>query len=211
MLSRFQEKIKQNPRLKQNVLNLLVHPVKTRPRFWLRIFQFLYLKRGKKSVIYKNVRKDLVPFNTFSLGKRSVIESFSTLNNMVGPIRIGDNSRIGIGNTVIGPVTVGNHVNLAQNIVLSGLNHNYRDTQREIDAQGVTTAPVFIDDDVWIGANTVVLAGVTVGKHTVIAAGSVVTRDIPPYCVAAGNPARPVKQYDFKQQEWVKASCSRQQ
>ena len=68
------EKIKQNPALKQAVHRFIMHPVKTRPNWWIRIFSFLYLKRGKGSVIYRSVRQDLPPFNLFSLGKYSVVE-----------------------------------------------------------------------------------------------------------------------------------------
>lgn len=202
--SSLKNKIKKNPRLKRLVLNLLMHPVKTRPRWYVRLLQFLYLERGKKSYIYRSVRKDLVPFNKFSLGSYSVVESFCTLNNAVGDVHIGSHTRIGMGNTIIGPVQIGNHVNLAQNIVVSGLNHNFEDVEKTISEQGVSTATITIKDDVWIGANTVILAGITIGKHTIIGAGSVVKSDIPPYSVAVGNPARVVKKYDFEKKEWIK-------
>lgn len=199
------EKIKANPRLKKFVLHLMMHPVKTRPRLWLRLLQPFYLKRGKKSVIYSNVRKDLVPFNQFVLGNHSVVESFSTLNNAVGDILIGDNSRIGLGNTLIGPVTIGCRVNLAQQVVVSGLNHNYESITTPIDEQGINVSAITIQNDVWVGANSTILAGVTIGEHSVIGAGSVVTKDIAPYSVAVGNPARVIKRYNFEQQKWVKA------
>jgi len=86
-----------------------------------------YIKRGGGSVIYRSVRKDIAPFNKFSIGKNSVIEDFSIVNNLVGDVRIGDHTRIGLGNVVIGPVKIGDHVNLAQNITLSGIDHNFRD------------------------------------------------------------------------------------
>lgn len=202
MPARLKEKIKSNPRLKTFIHHLLIHPVKTRPRRWLRWCRFLYIRRGKGSVIYRNTRIDVVPFNAFSLGTRSVIESFSTVNNMVGDVIIGSRSRIGLGNTIIGPVRIGNDVNLAQGIVVSGLNHNYTDPSQTIISQGVTTAPITIEDDVWIGANAVILAGVTIGRHSVIAAGSVVTRDVPPLTLAGGCPARPLKHYNRETKTW---------
>lgn len=102
-------------------------------------------------------------------------------------------------------VTIGNNVILAQNIVASGLNHEYRDVATPIHLQKVTTAPIKIEDDCWIAANVVITAGITIGKHCVIAAGSVVTKDVPPFSVAAGNPAKVIKRYDFNAKEWVKA------
>ena len=142
------QRIKQNPALKQAVHRFIMHPVKTRPNWWIRLFYFVYLKRGKGSVIYRSVRKDLPPFNQFSLGRYSVVEDFSCLNNAVGDLIIGDYTRIGLGNTIIGPVRIGNHVNLAQNITVTGLNHNYQDAEKSIDEQGVSTQPVTIEDDV---------------------------------------------------------------
>jgi acetyltransferase-like isoleucine patch superfamily enzyme len=68
----------------------------------------------------------------------------------------------------------------------------------------VSTSLITIEDDVWIGANSTVLAGVTIGRHSIVAAGSVVTRSVPPYSVCAGAPAKVVKQYDFEQKAWVK-------
>ena len=182
------QRIKQNPALKKAVHRFIMHPVKTRPNWWIRLFYFVYLKRGKGSVIYRSVRKDLPPFNQFSLGCYSVVEDFCCLNNAVGDLFIGDYTRIGLGNTLIGPVRIGNH----------------QDAEKLIDEQGVSTQPVTIEDDVWIGANSVILPGVILGKHSVVAAGSVVSRSIPAYSICAGCPAKVIKSYDFATKEWKK-------
>lgn len=206
MFDSLKQKIKTNPVLKQWVLFLMMHPVKTRPRRWLRCLQFLYMKKGKKSVIYRSVRKDIVPFSSFVIGNYSVIEDYSIINNAVGDIVIGNYTRVGLGNTIIGPVTIGDKVNMAQNVVISGLNHNFEQVGQTIVEQGVGTKEIIINNDVWIGANSVVLAGVNIGEHVVIGAGSVVAKDIPDFCVAVGNPARIIKQYDIDKKEWIKVS-----
>ena len=198
------EKIKQYPLLKKLALNFVMHPVKTRPQWWIRAFQFLYLERGKGSVIYRSVRKDLSPFRRFKIGKYSVIEDFSCLNNTVGDILIGDHCRIGLSNTVIGPITIENRVNISQNVVLIGLDHQYQDIEQGVIEQGITTSPILIKEDTVIGANSVILPGVTIGKHCFIGACSLVAKDIPDYSVAVGNPARIIKQYDFEQKKWIK-------
>jgi acetyltransferase-like isoleucine patch superfamily enzyme len=164
------------------------------------------MKKGKRSVIYRSVRKDIVPFYSFVIGDYSVIEDYSIINNAVGDIVIGNHTRVGVGNTIIGPVTIGDKVNLAQNVVVSGLNHNFENVNRTIAEQGVSTKETKINTDVWIGANTVVLAGVCIGEHVVIGAGSVVTKDIPGYSVAVGNPARIIKQYDIEKEQWIKVN-----
>jgi acetyltransferase-like isoleucine patch superfamily enzyme len=170
-----------------------MNPVETRPRWYVRLLAPLYQQRGRESVVHRSVRMDTPPYRRFSLGERSVIESFSCINNAVGDVVIGHHTRIGLHNTIIGPVTVGNHVNLAQGITVTALNHNFADASLRIDEQGVSTLPVTIEDDVWIGANAVVLPGVTVGTHSVVAAGAVVSRDVPPYSLVAGVPAKVIK------------------
>jgi acetyltransferase-like isoleucine patch superfamily enzyme len=137
---------------------------------------------------------DTPPYRRFSLGDHSVVESFCCINNAVGDVMIGDHTRVGIHNTIIGPVSIGNHVNLAQGITVTALNHNFSDPDKRIDEQGISTAAVHIGDDVWIGANAVVLPGVTIGNHSVVAAGAIVTKDVPQGSLVAGVPAKILKQ-----------------
>jgi acetyltransferase-like isoleucine patch superfamily enzyme len=199
------EKIKSNEKLKKLVHWSILIPKQTRPRLWIKWFvNPFYHKKGKGACVRRRTRMDIVPWNKFELGEYSTIEDFSAINNGVGPVIIGDRTKIGLSNTIIGPVTIGNDIRLAQNITLSGLNHNYTDVNLPIHAQGVSTAPIVIEDETWIGANVVVLAGVTIGKHCIIAAGSIVTKDVPPYSVAVGNPARVLKKYNPETKNWEK-------
>lgn len=183
-----------NPKLKKLVDWIIMNQVQTRPRWFIRLLAPLYQHRGRHSVVHGSARMDTPPYRKFSLGDYSVIESFACINNAVGDVMIGDHTRIGLHNTIIGPVTIGNHVNLAQGITVTALNHNFDDPQKRIDEQGVSTKPVVIEDDIWIGANAVILPGVTIGHHTVVAAGAVVTKDVPPHSLVAGVPAKIIKQ-----------------
>lgn len=185
---------KDNPRLKKFVDWMIMNQVQTRPRWFVRMLAPLYQHRGKHSVIHRSARMDTPPYRKFSLGDYSVIESFACINNAVGDVIIGDHTRIGLHNTIIGPVTIGSHVNLAQGITVTALNHNFEDSDKRIDEQGVSTTPVIIEDDIWIGANAVILPGVTIGNHSVVAAGAVVTKNVPPHSLVAGVPARIIKQ-----------------
>ncbi|TSA24096.1 MAG: acyltransferase [Bacteroidetes bacterium] len=199
----FAEKIKTSPKLKKLASRALMPKNQARPRRWVKWFlNPLIHHKGKNSLIRKRTRMDILPYNKFYLGDNSTIEDFTTINNGVGDIYIGDRTRIGLGCTLIGPVKIGNDIRLAQNIVMSGLNHNYEDISLPISDQGVTTAPIVIEDETWLGANCVVLPGVTIGKHCVIAAGSIVTKDVPSYSVAAGNPARVLKHYAKETKTW---------
>ncbi|HNX87105.1 MAG TPA: acyltransferase [Bacteroidales bacterium] len=197
------DRLRSNGRMKKVILFLLMPRNQARPRRWVRWFVNPWIHhRGKHSRIRPRTRMDVLPFNKFHLGDASTIEDFTTINNGVGDIYIGHRTRIGLGCTLIGPVHIGNDIRLAQNIVMSGLNHNYEDLSKPISEQGVTTAPIVVEDESWIGSNSVVLPGVTIGKHCVVAAGSIVTKDVPPYSVVAGNPARVVKQYVKASKSW---------
>jgi len=181
--------MKGNPRLKRLLDYVIMNQRDARPRWYVRMLAPLYQHRGRGSKIYGSVRMDTPPYRRFSLGRRSVVESYACINNAVGDVIIGDHTRIGLHCTIIGPVNIGNHVNLAQGITVTALNHNFADGELRIDQQGVSTQPVSIGDDVWIGTNAVILPGVTIGKHVVIAAGAVVTKDIPDNSLAMGVPA----------------------
>ena len=185
------------------MLFLLVPKNQARPRLWVKLFvNPLKHKKGKHSTIRWRTRIDVFPWNKFILGNDSTIEDYSTINNGVGAVIIGDRTRIGMSNVIIGPVTIGNDIMFAQNIVLSGLNHGYEDIDIPPTKQKTTMAEIVVEDEVWIGANAVVVAGVRIGKHSVIAAGSVVTKNVPPYSIVGGNPAKLLKQYNQETKTW---------
>jgi acetyltransferase-like isoleucine patch superfamily enzyme len=197
--------IKSNPRLKKLASWMLIPKNQYRPRLWVKLFLNPFKHhRGKGSSISSRAKLDVFPYNNFELGNNSLIESFSTINNGVGDVVIGNHSLIGTGNVVIGPVVIGNDVILAPNVVISGLNHGYEDIHIAPVNQPTVTAQIVIHDNVWIGANSVITAGVTVGKHAILGAGSIVTTDIPEYVVAVGNPARIIKKYNHDTKAWEK-------
>jgi acetyltransferase-like isoleucine patch superfamily enzyme len=167
------------------------------------------IKRSRGDSIALSARLDLcsslfkAPRYTIILGERANVQSRSVLNVYNGDIRLGAAAGIGIGTVVVGPVDVGTETAIAQHCFISGANHHYEDVGRPCRSQGMSVAKVTIGDGAWIGSNCVILPGVEIGSHTVIGAGSVVTRSIPAYCVAVGNPARIVKRYDPDQRAWV--------
>lgn len=187
-------KFKSNPRLKRMVDWLIMNQVETRPRWFIRLLAPLYQHRGRHAIIHHSVRMDTPPYRKFWLGDYSVVESFACINNAVGDVIIGDHTRIGLHNTIIGPVIIGSHVNLAQGITITALNHNFDDSEKRIDQQGISTKEVVLEDDIWVGANAVILPGVTIGTHAVVAAGAIVTKDVPPHSLVAGVPAKVIRQ-----------------
>lgn len=195
--------IRSNDTLKKAARWALISPNQYRPRLWVRMFlnPFKHIK-GKGSIIRRRTKMDLFPYKNFELGAYSVIEDFTTINNGVGDVLIGSRSFIGVGNVIIGPVEIACHVMTAQNVVISGMNHSYEDIHTPPTMQKVSTSRIVISENVWIGANSVITAGVSIGKHSIIGAGSVVTKDIPAYCVAAGNPAKIIKRYNPETKVW---------
>jgi len=93
-----------------------------------------------------------------------------------------------------GGITIGDHVLMGQMVSIYAGSHRFDDPSRRIDELGTVHEGVVIEDDCWIGAKVTILDGVTIGHGCVIGAGAVVTRSIPPYSVAVGNPARVTKQ-----------------
>ena len=197
------QKIKSDPRLKKFVLWLISPPKRPRPRWWIRVFvNPFFHKRGKGSLIRKYTRMDVFPYNRFELGRDSTIESFCVVNNGAGDVIIGDDCRVGIGTVIIGPVKMGHGSGTGQHVFIGGFNHGYKDGTKNSKYQPLDIKGVVVEDEAHIGANSVVLAGVTIGKRTQIGAGSVVTKSIPPFCIAAGNPCRVIKKFNFETGEW---------
>jgi acetyltransferase-like isoleucine patch superfamily enzyme len=125
------------------------------------------------------------------LGSRVEIEHDVFLKINAGVLTIGDYTFIGRGCEidVAESVTIGAHTLLAPNVFITDHTHNHLRAQR-LDEQGNRRAPIVIGNDAWIGAHAVVLAGVTIGDGAIVGAGAVVTKDVAPYAIVAGVPAR---------------------
>mgnify|MGYP001085670339 CR=1 FL=1 len=213
------DKIKNNPRLKKFVIGLISPHKHPRPRLWVRwlVNPFVH-KKGRGALIRRHARLDVFPWRRFEVGRDALIEDYAVVNNGAGDVLIGDAARIGIGSVVIGPVRMGDRAGLGQHVFISGFNHGYADGTRDSNEQELVRKEVVIGREshigansvvvagrnCWIGAGAVILPGVTIGDNTVIGAGSIVTKDIPAYSVAVGNPARVIKRYDPENKTWVK-------
>jgi len=110
-------------------------------------------------------------------------------------ITIGTNSLIGEFNVIRGQggVTIGDRVYTSPMVQIAAVNHVFDDPTRPFVEQGITAQGISIEDDVWIGAGAIITDGVTVGRASVVAAGAVVTADVPPHTVVAGAPARVIR------------------
>ncbi len=114
-----------------------------------------------------------------------------------GNVCIGNRCSVQTGSLIVGDntygVKIGNDVRIAPYVVIISSNHVFDRTDVTIASQGLRDEPIIIEDDVWIGSRVNITAGVTIGKGAVIGAGAVVTKDVVPYTVVGGVPARVIK------------------
>ena len=108
-------------------------------------------------------------------------------------IKLGDYSELGQHCLIHAGVSIGSNVIMGPSVKIYTRNHNFARKDIPIANQGKLTKPTVIGDDVWIGANVIILPGVSVGKGCVLGAGSVISKDIPEYAVVVGNPAKIIK------------------
>ena len=113
-------------------------------------------------------------------------------------VSIGDRVLIGRGSGIVGhlSIVIEDDVWTGHHVYSTDQNHGYEDTSRPISQQTQPERPVRIGAGSWLGHGVVVLPGVTIGRHVAVGAQSVVTKDLPDYCVAVGNPARVVRVRD---------------
>lgn len=108
-------------------------------------------------------------------------------------VKIGHNCQIN-EDVYIQSAIIGNYVLIAQRVALLAVTHHFASTEIPIIKQGSTEAkPVIIEDDVWIGRNVVVMPGITIEKGAIVGAGAVVTKNVPPYAIVGGIPAKIIR------------------
>jgi acetyltransferase-like isoleucine patch superfamily enzyme len=148
-----------------------------------------------------------------SLGAATMLGPYVTLSAGVSPehelgdveiVSIGDRCLIGRGSGIVAHerVVIGDDVFTGHHVYITDANHGYEDVTVPPSRQFAASRPVSIGDASWLGHGTIVLPGVTIGRHVVVGAGSVVTEDLPDRSVAVGNPARVIRRY-VDGQGWV--------
>lgn len=133
--------------------------------------------------------------NNVFIGRNSIIECTGVIRELGEGLKIGNN--VGIAQNafiqVRGFVEIGSNVMFGPGVSIFSENHTFRELDKLLIEQPTDRKGVKIENNVWVGANVIILDGVKIGNGAVIAAGSVVTKDVPPFTIVAGVPARVIK------------------
>lgn len=162
----------------------------------MRLFFTLLVKRLYNEYFFKTslLRGFFYGFFLKKKGKRVYICKEVTIMGPQG-VELGNNVYIGKYATIAGQagVTIGNDTIINHDVNIISVNHVYEDSGMKIEDQGFAGGPITIGDDVWIGTGAVILPKIKIGKGAVIGANAVVTKDVAPYTVVAGVPAKLIK------------------
>lgn len=195
--------------------------IKVAAKKYLLILVNNIIKARKKNLIFDIPSSSNVILHRVSgpagcvlrIGAESIIYSYINFDKSNAIVRIGDRTFIGKSNIVCA-----NNVNIGNDVLISWgctiVDHNshsaiWRERENDVsdwkknikDWSNVSSSPVTIMDKVWIGFNVILLKGVTIGEGAVIGAGSVVTKDVPPWTIVAGNPARVIRELTLEERQ----------
>jgi acetyltransferase-like isoleucine patch superfamily enzyme len=189
---------------------------------------FNIIKQKIKLILYKkNIDKDtfidrtaqFLGWRGVKIGKNTIIGEQCWFNvnycsKKSFAITIGDNCFIGRRNTVSSgeSIVIKDYCMTGPNVSIFGSDHIISDPMRPYISTGSTfDRSIIIGVNVWLAANVVVLGGVKIGHGSIIGAGSIVNKDIPPFSIAVGNPAKVIKKYSFSQNKWLHVSDWKQE
>ena len=168
--------------------------MRTKKEIFWQILYFMFARWLPVSYHCKFAQKLRVFFArriTKHVGKHANVEKGANFNANVS---VGDYSDLGVRCQINGPVTIGDYVMMGPDCIIYTQNHKVDDLSMPMQQSGFAEVkPVTIGNDVWIGSRVTILPGVTIHDGCIIGAGAVVSKDVPPYSVAVGNPARVVK------------------
>lgn len=137
----------------------------------------------------------IVVGNNFSLGKNSIIECTGVIRELGEELIIGENVGIAANAFIAmrGKVEIGDNTIFGPGVSIHAENHNFEKLDIPIKLQGATRKGVKIGQDCWIGSKAIILDGVNIGNHVIVAAGAVVNKDVPDYAIVGGVPAKVIK------------------
>lgn len=157
---------------------------------YISLFRFTPEIYRPYAIISPILRRQMVSFFVNSCGKEIRVKRNADISMF---IEIGDFSELGTNCIIQSNTIIGKNVIMGPDVKIYTKNHRFESLELPIQYQGHSEEKVVIGNDVWIGANSVILPGVTIGDHSIVAAGSVVTKDIPSFAIVGGVPAKIIK------------------
>lgn len=157
---------------------------------YISVFRFTPEIYRPYAFISPFIRRGMVRFFTNYAGKGIRVKRNADVSMFIS---IGDFSELGTNCIIQSNTTIGKNVIMGPDVKIYTRNHKFYRLDEPIQYQGQTEESVHIGNDVWLGANTIILPGVTIGDHSILAAGSIVTKDIPPFAIVGGVPAKVIK------------------
>lgn len=194
--------------LKNNPITTNVERIKVLFRYVINLLRF------KKCKLHSNIIKPfIVTYDCISIGNsyaynNARIEGVKRYNDVCFSPEIiiedGVSIQQNLHLTCANKVVIGKNTAIAANVTITDIHHPYTDISIPIEKQNIEVKEVIIGEECKINNGAVILPGVHIGKHVAIGANSVVNKDIPDFCVVAGAPARIIKRYNPKSQQWEK-------
>ncbi len=198
-ISRVINAIRQQAGFRMNWFRAVVHSPSTAVIDWNAIV-LGNVKIGERTIVQNNVILDATRMENnkefICIGTGVKIEYGSQIYSWGGEVRIGDNCSINPYCLIYGTggVTIGNDVRIATNTIIVASMHKFERTDISIIKQGYEAKGILIGNDIWIGAGCRILDGVTIGDGAILAAGAVVTKDVPAYSIVGGVPAKLIRE-----------------
>ena len=182
--------------------------IKKRMFFYLNFFRYNHLKYGtlvEKQLLITNRHRISLGKNIliFGNGRIELITSYSG-HKHTPTLEIGDytqihqNCHITCGQNI----KIGKNVVIVSNVTITDILHPHANVEFPINLNPIKTKPVIIEDEVYVYNNVVILPGVKIGKHSIVAANSLVNSDVEPYSIVAGSPAKIIKKFNFEINQW---------
>ena len=162
-------------------------------KVWRLFYALLgqWLPRSCYSIVSLKIRHFFLKRIAKNVGKNVNIEQYVVFGE---EFEIGDNSTVGFRSDIYGPVKIGKDVMIGPEVAIYTHNHKHDEIDIPMIKQGYTeNKPVYIEDNVWIGRRVLIMPGVCIGTGSIVAAGAVVTKNVEPYSIVGGNPAKIIK------------------
>lgn len=162
-------------------------------KIWRLFYALLgqWLPRSCYSIVSLKIRYFFLKRIAKNVGKNVNIEQYVVFGE---EFEIGDNSTVGFRSDIYGPVKIGKDVMIGPEVAIYTHNHKHDEIDIPMIKQGYTeNKPVYIEDNVWIGRRVLIMPGVCIGTGSIVAAGAVVTKNVEPYSIVGGNPAKIIK------------------